>query len=52
MKETREVIEVRGTTSEAFTTMIDYIFKPPGRFFPDYYDDVDFEDDYDEDNDE
>ena len=52
LKETREVIEVRGTTSEAFTTMIDYIFKPPGRFFPDYYDDVDFEDDYDEDNDE
>ena len=29
LKETREVIEVEGTTEEAFTTMINYIYKPP-----------------------
>ena len=35
MKETREVIEVSGTTHEAFNTMIKYIYQPPGsRFFP------------------
>ena len=35
LKETREVIEVRDTTHEAFNTMIRYIYKPPGSaFFP------------------
>ena len=29
LKETGEVIEVKGTTSEAFNTMIKYIYKPP-----------------------
>ena len=30
MKDTREVIEVEGTTHEAFTTMIDWVYKAPG----------------------
>ena len=30
MKETAEVIEVKGTTPEAFDTMIKYIYHPPG----------------------
>ena len=35
LKETREVIEVKDTTHEAFNTMIKYIYQPPGsRFFP------------------
>ena len=36
MKDTREVIEVSGTTHEAFNTMINYIYKPPTsrKFFP------------------
>ena len=33
MKETGEVIEVKETTHEAFTTMISYIYKPPGEEF-------------------
>ena len=33
MKETGEVIEVKETTAEAFTTMIEYIYKPPGEEF-------------------
>ena len=33
LKEEGEVIEVRGTTAEAFTTMINYIYKAPGPFF-------------------
>ena len=35
LKETGEVIEVKGTTVEAFSTMINYIYKAPGRFFKD-----------------
>ena len=35
LKNPREVIEVSGTTHEAFNTMINYIYKPPGScFFP------------------
>ena len=35
LKDPREVIEVSGTTHEAFNTMINYIYKPPGScFFP------------------
>ena len=30
MKETVEVVEVEGTTSEAFNTMVQCIYKPPG----------------------
>ena len=30
MKETAEVIEIKGTTPEAFDTMIKYIYHPPG----------------------
>ena len=33
MKETREVFKVRNTTPEAFETMINYIYKPPGDAF-------------------
>ena len=33
MRETGEVIEVKETTAEAFTTMIGYIYKPPGDEF-------------------
>ena len=33
MMETGEVIEVKETTPEAFGTMIDYIYKPPGEEF-------------------
>ena len=33
MKETREVVKVRNTTPEAFETMINYIYKPPGDAF-------------------
>ena len=47
MKDTREVIEVSGTTHEAFSTMINFIYKPPGsQFFPAPYQ-AD-EDEYDE----
>ena len=49
MKDTREVIEVSGTTHEAFNTMINYIYHPPGsQFFPDPYDDDYYEDSDDE----
>ena len=35
LKDPGEVIEVSGTTHEAFNTMINYIYKPPGScFFP------------------
>ena len=54
LKETGEVIEVRGTTSEAFNTMIKYIYKPPSpalrfrtsQFFPtpQMYEHQDYED--------
>ena len=44
LKEEREVIEVQDTTHEAFTTMIDFIYKPPGsQFFPAPYEDGDKE---------
>ena len=33
MKETEKTIEVKDTTPEAFSTMIDYIYKPPGDEF-------------------
>ena len=33
MKETGEVIEVKETTPEAVSTMIDYIYKPSGQEF-------------------
>ena len=32
MKEKKEVIEIKETTHEAFTTMISYVYKPPGMF--------------------
>ena len=45
LKETGEVIEVRATTVQAFTTMINYIYKAPGRFFEDYDEGEDDEED-------
>ena len=52
MKETREVIEVSGTTHEAFNTMINYIYQPPGsQFFPAPYQ-PDEDEYYDEDGEE
>ena len=32
MKEEKEVIEIKETTHEAFTTMFSYVYKPPGMF--------------------
>ena len=63
LKDPREVIEVSGTTHEAFNTMINYIYKPPGSCFfpaprgpvlpPWHVEDFgDYGEDYEEDNEE
>ena len=36
LRETAEVVTIRGTTVEAFRTLIDYIYSPPGQFSLDH----------------
>ena len=46
MKENSDEIEIKDTTSEAFKTMIDYLYTPPGRkfaFSPQFQDEDDCE---------
>ena len=36
LRETAEVVTIRGTTVEAFRTLVDYIYSPPGQFSLDH----------------